>query len=154
VTGAFTYDVAYTSVLKRAIKTLWIILETMDLEWIPVVRAWQLNERHYGALQGSIRVKWRPNTAKNRCRSGAGVTGWRPPALDPDDPRHPGSTGAMRTWHPNVIPGLRMPGRHRGSHAALLAQRHRPAILAGQRVWWWPTATASGPGKAFGWALR
>ena len=42
----FTYDVAYTSVLKRAIKTLWIIMETMELEWIPVIRAWQLNERH------------------------------------------------------------------------------------------------------------
>src|SRR5437879_1636445 len=44
----FTFDVAYTSVLKRAIKTLWIVLETLELEWIPVTRAWQLNERHYG----------------------------------------------------------------------------------------------------------
>ena len=48
----FTFDIAYTSVLKRAIKTLWIVMEEMDLEWLPVVRAWQLNERHYGALQG------------------------------------------------------------------------------------------------------
>src|SRR5438477_4952351 len=44
----FTFDVAYTSVLKRAIKTLWIVLEALELEWIPVIRAWQLNERHYG----------------------------------------------------------------------------------------------------------
>src|SRR3989304_3512396 len=50
--GGFTFDVAYTSVLRRAIKTLWLVLETMEQEWIPVYRAWQLNERHYGALQG------------------------------------------------------------------------------------------------------
>ena len=48
----FTFDVAYTSMLKRAIKTLWLVLEEMDLMWIPVHRSWRLNERHYGALQG------------------------------------------------------------------------------------------------------
>jgi 2,3-bisphosphoglycerate-dependent phosphoglycerate mutase len=48
----FTFDAAYTSVLKRAIKTLWIVMEEMDLMWIPVMRSWRLNERHYGALQG------------------------------------------------------------------------------------------------------
>jgi 2,3-bisphosphoglycerate-dependent phosphoglycerate mutase len=48
----FTFDIAYTSVLRRAIKTLWIVLEEMGLEWIPVIRSWRLNERHYGALQG------------------------------------------------------------------------------------------------------
>ena len=48
----FTFDLAYTSVLKRAIRTLWIVLDKMDLMWIPVIRTWQLNERHYGALQG------------------------------------------------------------------------------------------------------
>src|SRR5205823_3177045 len=50
--NGFTFDVAYTSVLRRAIKTLWLVLEVMELEWIPEHRAWQLNERHYGALQG------------------------------------------------------------------------------------------------------
>jgi len=50
--GGFTFDIAFTSVLKRAIKTLWIILEETDLMWIPVMRSWRLNERHYGALQG------------------------------------------------------------------------------------------------------
>jgi 2,3-bisphosphoglycerate-dependent phosphoglycerate mutase len=48
----FTFDVAFTSVLKRAIRTLWIVLDTLDLMWIPVHRSWRLNERHYGALQG------------------------------------------------------------------------------------------------------
>ncbi|MFO3796738.1 MAG: 2,3-bisphosphoglycerate-dependent phosphoglycerate mutase, partial [Anaerolineales bacterium] len=50
--AGYTFDVAFTSVLRRAIKTLWIVLEEMGLEWIPVYRSWRLNERHYGALQG------------------------------------------------------------------------------------------------------
>src|SRR5262245_16672733 len=50
--GGFTFDVAYTSVLKRAIRTLWLTLDALDLMWIPVHRDWRLNERHYGALQG------------------------------------------------------------------------------------------------------
>ena len=50
--GGYDFDVAYTSVLKRAIKTLGIIQDVMDLDWLPVIRAWQLNERHYGSLQG------------------------------------------------------------------------------------------------------
>ena len=50
--GGYTFDVAYTSVLKRAIRTLWTVLDEMDLMWIPVHRSWRLNERHYGALQG------------------------------------------------------------------------------------------------------
>src|SRR5512136_882755 len=50
--SGYTFDLAYTSVLKRAVKTLWIVMEEMELEWISVINAWQLNERHYGALQG------------------------------------------------------------------------------------------------------
>jgi 2,3-bisphosphoglycerate-dependent phosphoglycerate mutase len=87
--GGYTFDMAYTSVLKRAIHTLWIVLEDMELEWIPVVRAWQLNERHYGALQGL-------NKAEMAAKFGeAQVKIWRrsyatpPPALELDDERHP-----------------------------------------------------------------
>lgn len=86
----FTFDLAYTSVLKRAIHTLWIVMEDMELEWIPVIRAWQLNERHYGALQGL-------NKAEMATKFGeAQVKLWRrsydvpPPQLDLDDPRYPG----------------------------------------------------------------
>lgn len=85
----YQFDIAFTSVLKRAIKTLWIILEEMNLEWLPVINAWQLNERHYGALQGL-------NKAEMAVKYGeAQVKLWRrsydvpPPALDCDDPRHP-----------------------------------------------------------------
>ena len=82
------FDVAYTSVLKRAIRTLWIALDEMDLMWLPVERSWRLNERHYGALQGL-------NKAETAAEHGdAQVKIWRrsydipPPPLDPDDPRH------------------------------------------------------------------
>ena len=85
----FEFDVAYTSVLKRAIRTLWIALDEMDLLWIPWHRSWRLNERHYGALQGL-------NKAETASQYGeAQVKIWRrsydipPPPLTPDDPRHP-----------------------------------------------------------------
>jgi 2,3-bisphosphoglycerate-dependent phosphoglycerate mutase len=87
--GGYTFDVAYTSVLRRAVKTLWIVLEDMDLFWIPVHRSWRLNERHYGALQGL-------NKAETAARHGEEqVKVWRrsyatpPPALTADDERHP-----------------------------------------------------------------
>ena len=85
----YTFDVAFTSVLKRAIRTLWIALDEMDLMWIPVIRDWRLNERHYGALQGL-------NKAQTVAEHGAAqVQLWRrsydvpPPPLELDDPRHP-----------------------------------------------------------------
>ncbi len=87
--GGYTFDMAYTSVLRRAIKTLWIVMEDMGLEWLPVINAWQLNERHYGALQGL-------NKAEMAAKFGeAQVKIWRrsydiqPPALELDDERHP-----------------------------------------------------------------
>jgi len=85
----YGFDQAYTSVLKRAVKTLWIVMEEMGLEWIPVVNAWQLNERHYGSLQGLNKAE----TAKEYGE--AQVKLWRrsydvpPPSLEWEDPRHP-----------------------------------------------------------------
>jgi len=86
----YSFDVAYTSVLKRAIRTLWTVLDEMDLMWIPVHRTWRLNERHYGALQGL-------NKAETAAKFGEDqVKIWRrsydvpPPALTPDDERFPG----------------------------------------------------------------
>ena len=85
----FEFDVAHTSVLKRAIRTMWMALDEMDLLWIPVHKSWRLNERHYGALQGL-------NKAETAAKHGEEqVKIWRrsydipPPALTPDDPRHP-----------------------------------------------------------------
>jgi 2,3-bisphosphoglycerate-dependent phosphoglycerate mutase len=85
----FEFDVAYTSVLKRAIRTLWIALDEMDLLWVPVHRSWRLNERHYGALQGLNKTETASQYGE------AQVKIWRrsydipPPPLTPDDPRHP-----------------------------------------------------------------
>lgn len=85
----FTFDIAFTSVLKRAIRTLWMVLDDMDLMWIPVNRSWRLNERHYGALQGL-------NKAETAEKHGAEqVHLWRrsydvpPPPLEKTDERHP-----------------------------------------------------------------
>ncbi len=84
----YAFDVAFTSVLRRAIKTLWLALEEMDRMWIPVRHSWRLNERHYGALQGL-------NKAETAAKFGEKqVLEWRrsydvpPPALEPGDPRH------------------------------------------------------------------
>ncbi len=100
----YTFDAAYTSVLKRAIKTLNLALEQMDLLWIPVDKSWRLNERHYGALQGL-------NKAETAAEHGLEQTNiWRrsydipPPPLAPDDPRHPGRDPRYASLSPAELP--------------------------------------------------
>ncbi len=89
--NGFTFDIAFTSVLKRALRTLWLTLDEMDLLWIPVIKNWRLNERHYGALQGLNKAE----TAK--LHSDEQVLIWRrsydvpPPSLEKTDPRYPGN---------------------------------------------------------------
>lgn len=102
--GGYDFDIAYTSVLKRAIKTLGIIQDVMDLNWIPVVRAWQLNERHYGSLQGL-------NKAETAEKFGeAQVKIWRrsydvpPPALELSDERHPKFDRRYASLTPEQLP--------------------------------------------------
>src|ERR1700687_3394391 len=83
----YEVDIAFTSVLKRAIKTLWVVLEEMDRMWLPVVHSWRLNERHYGALQGLNKTETAAKYGDDQ------VLVWRrsydvpPPPLDPNDPR-------------------------------------------------------------------
>ena len=110
--AGFEFDVAHTSLLKRAIRTLWIALSEMDTMWIPERRSWRLNERHYGALQGL-------NKAETAAKHGeAQVKIWRrsydipPPPLAPDDPQRRA--------------GERTIQRHRVSRRSLLRGRHRP----------------------------
>src|SRR6266699_2535214 len=99
-----TFDVAFTSVLKRAVRTLWIALDVMDLMWLPVHRSWHLNERHYGALQGL-------NKAETAARYGEAQTKiWRrsydiaPPPLSPDDERHPSRDRRYASLRPSELP--------------------------------------------------
>jgi 2,3-bisphosphoglycerate-dependent phosphoglycerate mutase len=100
----FHFDLAFTSVLKRAIRTLWLAFDEMDLLWVEVRRAWQLNERHYGALQGL-------NKAETSALHGEEqVKIWRrsydipPPALEPTDARYPGHDPRYATLTPQQLP--------------------------------------------------
>ncbi len=102
--GGYTFDIAFTSVLKRAIRTLWITLDEMDLMWIPVVRSWRLNERHYGDLQGL-------NKAETAEKMGQGqVHIWRrsydtpPPPLSRDDERYPGKDARYASLPMDEVP--------------------------------------------------
>lgn len=98
------FDVCHTSLLKRAIKTLWLVLEATDRMWVPVSTTWRLNERHYGALQGL-------DKAETAARFGdAQVFAWRrsfrerPPALDAGDPRFPGHDPRYTGLDPSQLP--------------------------------------------------
>ena len=88
--SGYTFDVAYTSVLKRAIRTLWIVLDEMDLMWIPVHRSWRLNERHYGALQGLNKAETAAKFGEEQVKIWRRSYDIRPPALTPEDERYPG----------------------------------------------------------------
>ena len=100
----FTFDIAYTSFLKRGIRTLWIVLDELDLMWIPVFKSWRLNERHYGALQGYSKAKMAVEVGEEQ------VLIWRrsydvpPPALKTSDPRYPGTDVRYKDLDPKDIP--------------------------------------------------
>ncbi|WDQ14920.1 2,3-diphosphoglycerate-dependent phosphoglycerate mutase [Rhodopirellula sp. P2] len=83
-------DIAFTSVLKRAIKTLWLVLETMDQMWVPVERSWRLNERHYGALQGRNKAETAKQLGEDQVLKWRRSFDVRPPLLDITDDRYPG----------------------------------------------------------------
>jgi 2,3-bisphosphoglycerate-dependent phosphoglycerate mutase len=125
----YSFDVAYTSVLKRAIRTLWFVLDEMDLMWIPVHRSWRLNERHYGALQGLNKEKTAEQYGQEVVQQWRRSYDVRPPALGVTDPRHPHfdqryahltvnelpSTESLKDavhrvlpyWHEVIVPSLR-----------------------------------------------
>jgi len=100
----YTFDIAYTSVLKRAIKTLWITLEDMDLMWIPVVRNWRLNERHYGALQGLNKAETAQKYGEEQVHIWRRSYDTQPPALEKTDERYPGNDPRYSTLSENELP--------------------------------------------------
>jgi len=132
--GGYTFDIAYTSVLKRAIRTLWLAQDALDLLWIPVVKSWRLNERHYGALQGL-------NKAETAAKHGEAQTKiWRrsydipPPPLAPDDPRHPSNDPRYRDLPPGDLP---LTESLKDTVARFLPYWHEtiaPSIRSGSRV--------------------
>ena len=128
------FDLTFTSVLKRAIRTCWIALDELDRLWLPVQRHWRLNERHYGALQGL-------NKAETAAKHGeAQIKIWRrsydipPPPLTPDDPRHPSRDLRYRSLSPDELP---LTESLKDTVARFLPYWHEtiaPAVRSGQRV--------------------
>jgi 2,3-bisphosphoglycerate-dependent phosphoglycerate mutase len=132
--GGYTFDVAFTSVLKRAIKTLDAVLDALDLLWIPVEKSWRLNERHYGGLQGL-------NKAETSAKHGEAQTQiWRrsfdvpPPALAATDPRHPSHDPRYASLKNDELPATES---LKDTIARFLPYWHSaiaPAIKAGRKV--------------------
>lgn len=101
----YVFDLAYTSVLKRAIKTLWLVLEEMDLMWIPVFRSWRLNERHYGDLQGYNKAEMAAKVGEDKVFTWRRSYDIRPPELEKTDPRHPANDPRYNELENGEIPG-------------------------------------------------
>ncbi|MEO8591772.1 MAG: 2,3-diphosphoglycerate-dependent phosphoglycerate mutase [Candidatus Solibacter sp.] len=132
--GGYVFDVAYTSVLKRAIRTLWMTLDGLDLMWIPVHRSWRLNERHYGALQGL-------NKAETAAKFGEDqVKIWRrsydipPPVLTADDERYPGHDPRYKGLTKEELPLTECLKDTVARFLPLWHETIAPAIQSGQRV--------------------
>jgi 2,3-bisphosphoglycerate-dependent phosphoglycerate mutase len=100
----YVFDAAYTSVLRRAILTLWIVLEEMNLEWIPVTNAWQLNERHYGNLQGLNKAEMAEKFGEDQVKIWRRSYDMPPPPLDMDDERHPRFDPRYASLTPEELP--------------------------------------------------
>jgi 2,3-bisphosphoglycerate-dependent phosphoglycerate mutase len=130
----FTFDVAYTSLLKRAIRTLWIVLDEMDLMWIPVHRSWRLNERHYGALQGLNKAETAARHGEEQVKVWRRSYDVRPPALVPADPRFPSHDRRYADLTDRELPRTES---LKDTVARFLPYWHEtiaPAVRSGQRV--------------------
>jgi 2,3-bisphosphoglycerate-dependent phosphoglycerate mutase len=130
----FIFDIAFTSVLKRAIKTLWLALEEMDLMWIPVYNCWRLNERHYGALQGLNKVAMVEKFGASQVQLWRRSYDVRPPELNPDDERSPARDPRYAGLKKEEIP---LTECLKDTVARVLPYWHdtiAPAVKSGQRV--------------------
>jgi 2,3-bisphosphoglycerate-dependent phosphoglycerate mutase len=132
--AGYVFDVAFTSVLKRAIRTLWISLDQLDLMWIPVHHSWRLNERHYGALQGLNKAETAAKYGDQQVKIWRRAYATPPPALTPDDPRYPGSDPRYQNMDPKDIP---LTECLKDTVERFLPYWHEaivPALKSGQRV--------------------
>ncbi len=129
-----SFDIAFTSTLKRAIRTLWKVMDDMDLMWIPVYRSWRLNERHYGGLQGL-------NKAETAAKHGdEQVLVWRrsydipPPPLENSDPRHPANDRKYKDIDPALLPATECLKDTVARFMPLWLDEIAPAVKSGKRV--------------------
>lgn len=130
----FTFDVAYTSVLKRAIRTLWIVLDQLDLMWIPVHHSWRLNERHYGALQGLNKAETAAQFGDDQVKIWRRSYDTPPPPLDAEDDRFPGRDPRYRSLSPEELP---LTECLKDTVARMLPHWHNeiaPAVKSGKKV--------------------
>ena len=130
----YTFDVAYTSVLKRAIRTLWITMDEMDLMWIPVHRSWRLNERHYGALQGLNKSETAAKFGEDQVKIWRRSYDIPPPALEASDPRYPGNDPRYRSLKPEELPLTECLKDTVARFLPYWEQTIAPQVRAGQRV--------------------
>ena len=130
----FDFDVCYTSYLKRAIHTLNICLEAMDREWLPVVKTWRLNERHYGALQGLNKAETAERYGEEQVRLWRRSYAVRPPALDPSDPRSPAGQEPYRGVPEGELPLTECLADTVARAVPFFDAEVRPRMLAGERV--------------------
>jgi 2,3-bisphosphoglycerate-dependent phosphoglycerate mutase len=130
----YTFDVAFSSVLKRAIRTLWLALDEMDLMWIPVHRSWRLNERHYGSLQGLNKAETAEKFGEEQVKIWRRSYDIRPPALEKSDPRYPGNDPRYAGLSEQELP---LAECLKDTVERFLPHWHEtiaPAVRAGQRV--------------------
>ncbi|HEV2348262.1 MAG TPA: 2,3-diphosphoglycerate-dependent phosphoglycerate mutase [Terriglobia bacterium] len=130
----YVFDVAYTSLLKRAIRTLWIALDEMELMWIPVIRDWRLNERHYGALQGLNKAETAAQYGEQQVKIWRRSYDIPPPALEESDPRFPGHDPRYRGISKAQLP---LTECLKDTVARFLPAWHEaiaPAVARGQRA--------------------
>jgi len=132
--AGFTFDVAFTSVLKRAIRTLWIVLEDMDLMWIPVVRSWRLNERMYGDLQGFNKAEMAAKAGQEQVHIWRRSYDTPPPEMDRDDKRHPGNDRRYDDLPYDEVPGTECLKDTVERFLPYWMDAIVPAIKAGKRV--------------------
>src|SRR6201997_2464782 len=130
----YAFDVAYTSVLKRAIRTLWIVLDEMDLMWIPVYRSWRLNERHYGALQGLNKAATAAKFGEDQVKIWRRSYDIQPPALTSDDDRYPGRDPRYASLTPAELPLTECLKDTVARFLPLWHETIAPEIRAGKRV--------------------
>jgi 2,3-bisphosphoglycerate-dependent phosphoglycerate mutase len=132
--GGYTFDVAFTSVLKRAIKTLWLALEEMDQMWIPVYNSWRLNERHYGALQGLDKAETAAQYGDDQVKIWRRSYDVLPPALDENDARAPKHDPRYADLAPDELP---LTESLKTTVARMLPYWHEtiaPVVKSGKRV--------------------
>eukprot|EP01123_Difflugia_compressa_P012876 TRINITY_DN5704_c0_g1_i1.p1 TRINITY_DN5704_c0_g1~~TRINITY_DN5704_c0_g1_i1.p1 ORF type:complete len:254 (+),score=54.23 TRINITY_DN5704_c0_g1_i1:50-811(+) len=130
----FTFDVAYTSVLKRAIRTLWIVLDELDLMWIPVKREWRLNERHYGALQGLNKSETAAKHGEQQVQIWRRAYDVRPPELEETDERYPGKDRRYAGLTPEQLPKTECLKDTVDRFLPLWHEEIAPTIKSGKRV--------------------